>query len=69
MATLVMPTWRRIKIKEKGGAPNLIDMDDTIKGQEVKENEEKSSKDMRLEDEDYNFKLVSSTFIKCNSYF
>jgi hypothetical protein len=44
-------------------------MDDTIKGQEVKENEEKSSKDMRLEDEDYNFKLVSSTFIKCNSYF
>jgi hypothetical protein len=41
-------------IKEKGGALNLMEMDNTIEGEEVNEIAEKFNKDTRLEDEDYN---------------
>jgi hypothetical protein len=40
-------------IKEKGGAPNLMEMDNTIEGEEVNEIVEKFNNDTKLEDEDY----------------
>jgi hypothetical protein len=39
----IVPTPKSNMIKEKGGASNLMEMDDTIEGREVKDNEEEFS--------------------------
>jgi hypothetical protein len=62
LTTPIVPPWKSSRIKKIGGPPNLMEMDDTIKRQEVKDNEEELCQDMRSEDEDYEVEVGKFNF-------
>jgi hypothetical protein len=49
-------------IKKKDRAPNFMEMDDTTKRQEMKENVEDTNMDIRSKDEDYNIEVGKFNF-------
>lgn len=53
---------RNNRIKEKGDAPNLMEMVDTIKRQEVKDNEKEFNWNTRSKDEDYEVEASKFNF-------